>query len=100
MPTLDQWRLALVSAVTADDVKVQKREAKAHRYHPPYALALQIGAIQKAVADPKFLSNPRKALANHFTFSGEIYGAKPDDFSTVKFSRSWLNAVLRKMEAK
>ena len=89
--TLEQWKRLLNHLATEYDDKQVKKKS-----YNPHALGIYFKGIDDALADPKFLENPRKALAQEFLISGETGGIYhrnlPEDFSTVKFSLSFLNS--------
>lgn len=94
---LAQWYETLNSEATRYDDKQSRKKG-----YNMFALGLYLEGIKKAVNNPKFLENPKKALAGEFLIekeTGGIYHRNlPSEFDNVKFSLSFLNIAIRKME--
>ncbi len=95
---LETWKSVLITEADKYDKK-----QKAKRGYNPHTFFHCMKGINEALANPEFLDNPRKALAQAFTIKGETGGIShrniPEDLSNVKFVLSFVNAAIRKMKA-
>lgn len=101
MNTLAEWKTELVKAATLFDESQRVAAAtNPRKYWNPAALGMYIENIGDALKEKDFLSDPRKALANHFLIQKETGGIGyrniPADLSTRKFTLAFINKVLRK----
>lgn len=94
---LAQWYETLNSEATRYDDKESRKKG-----YNMFALGLYFEGIKKAVNNPDFLENPKKALAGEFLIKNETGGIYhrnlPTYFDGVKFSLPFLNTAIRKME--
>jgi len=94
---VDKWYDVLTSEATAYDNKQSKKKG-----HNIFALGQYFDGIKNAISKPDFLENPKKALASEFLIKDETGGIYhrnlPPSFDDVKFSLSFLNIAIRKMD--
>lgn len=93
---LAKWYDVLKSEATKYDDKQSKKKG-----YNMFALGLYLEGIKKAIQNPTFLENPKKALSAEFLIKNETGGIYhrnlPSSFDDVQFSLSFLNIAIRKM---
>ena len=93
--TLENWKALLKAEALKWDNKQAIKPG-----HSMFALGLFFEGIDNAINDPKFLEDPKAALAKEFIIRGEtgsIYRRNiPADLTESRFVLAFVNSALKK----